>query len=61
MPPAQLVNDLGSGVVLQAPKILQTKGPDRLDLVVVEVRAEHHVGEDLQGRAKVSRQRRHRK
>ena len=52
MPAAQLVDDLRAGVVLQASQILQTKGPDRLDLVVVEVRAKHHVGENLQGRAR---------
>ena len=30
-------------------EVLERQGPDRLDLVVVEVGAEHDVGEDLQG------------
>ena len=56
----QLVDDLGAGVVLEAPQVLQTERPDRLDLVVVEMGTKHHVGEDFQGRLEIAAQRRHR-
>ena len=52
----QLVDHLRARVVLQAPQVLQAQRPDRLDLVVVEVGAKHHVGEDLQGRLQVAAQ-----
>ena len=56
----QLVDDLRARVVLEAAQVLQAQSPDRLDLVVVEVGAEHHVGEDLQGRLEIAAQRRRR-
>ncbi len=60
MAATQFVDDLGARVVLQAAQVLQTEGPDRLDLFVVEMRAKHHVGENFQRRLEVARQGRHR-
>ncbi len=61
MAAAQLVDHLRARVVLETPQVLQTEGADRLDLVVVEVRAKHDVGEDLEGRLEIAAERRHRK